>query len=281
VGLRHRNLILNAIGIKQRGVSMAIVVVAVLALAAPAAVAAAISQSYRSSDQIAIGALVASKDNSGDVVELADNQNADNLVGAVVGGTDTALNLSNPGDQIQVASNGLTKVIVSDVQGEITSGTQIAPSAIKGVGAKATSASKIVGVAQKAAEYTGQTATVTDKKGQTKQVKIGTAEVLIQIAYYSPPQSNTQVPAFLQQVANSVAGRTVATWRIITSFIIIMAAIVVITVLLFSSVHSTIIAIGRNPLAQLRIYKGLLRVVAVVIGIFAVAIGAAFVVLRL
>ncbi|TAK89156.1 hypothetical protein EPO04_03595 [Patescibacteria group bacterium] len=256
-------------------------VVVTLALAAPAVVAAAISQSYRGDQQIAIGALVASKGDSSDQVELADSSNADKLVGAVVGGSDTALNLSNPGDQVQVASNGLTKVIVTDLQGDITSGTQIAPSSIKGVGAKATSATKVIGVAQKAAEYGGQTATVSDSSGKSKQVKIGTAEVLLQIAYYSPPQSNTQVPQFLQQVANSVAGREVTTWRVITSFIILMAAIIVITVLLFSSVHSTLTAIGRNPMAQVKIYRGLLRVVLAAVAIFAVAVGAAFIVLRL
>lgn len=260
---------------------MLVAVVVAVALCAPTVVAAAISQSYRSDDSIAIGALVSSKGEASDTVELATNENAEKLVGAVVGGSDTALNLSNPNDQVQVASNGITKVIVTDLQGEIASGTQIAPSAIKGAGARATSATKVIGVAQKAAEYTGQTASVTDKNGQSKQVRVGTAEVLLQIAYYTPPQNNSQVPQFLQQVANSVAGRSVSTWRIITSFIIIMAAIIVITVLLFSSVHSTITAIGRNPLAQMRIYRGLFRVVAVVLVIFAVSVGASYMVLRL
>lgn len=265
---------------QRRGAGVLVSVMVVLALAAPAAVAAAISQSYRADEAIAIGALVTSKDDSGDVVELADIDNADNLVGAVVGGNDAALNLSNPGDQIQVASNGLTKVIVTDLQGEIQSGTQIAPSSIKGVGARATTATKIVGVAQKEAEYGDQTATVTDRNGQSRQARVGTAEVLLQIAYYTPPQGG-QVNQFVQQVAQTVAGRNVATWRIITSFVIVMAAIIVITVILFSSVHSTIIAIGRNPLAQMRIYKGLLRVVGIVVVIFAVAVGAAYMVLRL
>lgn len=268
-------------GAPKHVVGVIVVVLVAIALGAPTVVAAAISQSYRADEQIAIGALVSSKGEASDTVELSDNANADKLVGAVVGGGDTALNLSNPNDQVQVASNGITRVIVTDLQGDIASGTQIAPSAIKGVGARATTTTKVIGVAQKAAEYTGQTATVTDSNGQTKQARVGTAEVLLQIAYYTPPQANSQVPQFLQQVANSVAGRSVSTWRIITSFIIIMAAIIVITVLLFSSVHSTITAIGRNPLAQLRIYKGLLRIVAVVVVIFAVAVAAAYMVLRL
>lgn len=252
----------------------------VMVAVAPGVVAAAISQGYRSDQPIVAGTLVSSdKTRQDGLVIPANTDNTDNLVGVVVGDKDATLSVAVPSDSLQVATNGITEVLVADIGGEVKSGDSVTASPLSGVGMKAVEAAKIVGVAQSDAKYNGKTATIKNKQGEEEQVRIGTVPVVIQVAFYVPEVRKSVVPEQLQLFIDSLAGREVSLERLVASAVIVLAAVITIAILLYSAIHNTMISIGRNPLAQGSIYRGLWQVVITSIVIFMVAMGAAYFVL--
>src|SRR6185312_11299396 len=107
-----------------------------------------ISQGYKPDGQLAPGAMVSLKAEQ-DTVTAADTSNTNQLFGVVVGTNSTPLAVNNVATAVQVATNGEAQVFVSDLNGPIKSGDQIAPSAIRGVGQKVSASGKIIGIAQR------------------------------------------------------------------------------------------------------------------------------------
>jgi hypothetical protein len=258
---------------------MSTIACAVLALVAiPGVTAATISQGYKSDQQILAGTMVASEGSSGKAVP-ADITNAGNLLGVVVEGQEATLAISASGDQLQVATNGASRVFVSNLGGDIKAGDPVGPSPIKGVGMRVAVAGKIIGIAQADATYGSQTAPVANTDNQVTEAKLGTVPVALQVSYFTPPPEKTWVPQVLQELANSVAGKQVSLIRLLISALLLLAAIISDGILLFSAARNTIISVGRNPLATGTIYKSLWQVVLTTIVIFAAGAGSAYLVL--
>jgi hypothetical protein len=243
--------------------------------------AAAISQGYQSNDTLKPGVLVSAEQGStqSGKATLADTSNADSLLGVVVKKNEATLAVSSPNDQLQVATSGEVEAFVSDLGGDVKDGDPVGVSPIRGVGMKALEAGKIVGIAQGDVGYSSQTTEVKSSDGKTHQAKIGTVHVQLQIVYYTPPPDKSPIPQFLQVFINNIAGKQVSLVRLVASSLIVMGAMVAIAILLYSAVRSTMVSIGRNPLAQTSIYRGLWQVVFTCLAIFIVALGSAYVVL--
>lgn len=261
----------------------------VLALAAiaycllPAGLAIAtsvISVAYPSSQPLAAGTLVSiNKETNG--VEPATIKNADNLLGAVVLDGNSLLSFEGASSSVQVTTSGVTQVEVSDINGAINPGDSITASPIAGVGMKATTNVKIIGVAQAslATSSGAQKQTVTDTTGKKEQVTIGTVPVDINVAYFFKTPDKSIIPQTIQNLANTVAGRAVAPLPILLSAAIIIVAIIAISSLISSAVRSSIISVGRNPLSQAAVYRNLLQVSGLILGILAAAVAAVFMIL--
>jgi hypothetical protein len=257
---------------------LATIFVLICALA-PGVTAAAISQGYQADQALAAGSLVSVKDGQNGRAQATDVNNSNYLLGVVVGDKDANLAVSTPSDRFQVATTGVVTAFVSNLNGDIKAGDPIGASPIAGVGMKATEAGKIVGVAQEDAKATSRTVEVKSKDGSTKTAIIDTVNVVVQVAYYNPPVPKTAVPTFLQLFVNQIAGKQVSLVRLVASAVIVVGAVIIIGVLLYSAVRSTMVSIGRNPLAQSSIYRGLWQVVVSSLLILVAAMGAAFLVL--
>jgi hypothetical protein len=149
---------------------------------------------------------------------------------------------------------------------------------------KATQSTKILGVAQTGFSSTspGATAeTIKDKSGVGHTVYVGEVSVLVDVAYYVAGAGNDSsiVPAYLQQLTDAIAGKSVSPLRIVVGMLVLLLAIISVTVLLYSSVRNSIISIGRNPLSQGAVYRSLIQVLLVVAAILAAAIGAVYLIL--
>ncbi len=66
--------------------------------------------------------------------------------------------------------------------------------------------------------------------------------------------------------------------RIIIAFIIFFTTLLTVSVLLYSAIRNSIISIGRNPLSQAAVYKGLSQVFVLVLVILIVAFGSIYLV---
>jgi len=240
-----------------------------------------ISQSYSTTSKLPLGALVSQVNNTSDAVVDADSSNVDNLLGIVISESNSLLALSN-GDknQVQVATTGTLQVLVSDINGAITRGTQVTASPISGVGMKATTNTRVIGIAQgDLTSANSKSETYTDDKKVKQTVKLGQVPVLVNVSYFFKEPDKTIIPAAIQNVANSVAGKPVSTLPILVSAAIFIVTLIVVVSIIFAMINSSIISVGRNPMSQSAIYRDIIQLSALVLAILAVGLIAIYLVL--
>jgi hypothetical protein len=241
---------------------------------------ASISQGFQTTDkEVSVGSIVSLESNSTARVQLSNLERVDRLAGVV---SDKPLvSLSTGSNEIQVVIGGVTPVLVSTINGDIKTGDKITASPINGIGMKATSSGQVVGTAQEdLTSVETRSVTITDRQQQPQTVKVGTVSAQINIAYNAAQDEATSfVPLFLQQLANSVAGREVSALRIVICLLLLLMGFVGAGILLYSSVQSSIVSIGRNPLSEGAVRKSLLRVGVVALAVLLATVGAAYVVL--
>jgi hypothetical protein len=241
--------------------------------------AALISQSYTTDQTLAIDSLVSLKDNSADAVVAANHTNADNLLGIIVSADSSSLSLTNNlSNQVQVATSGTLHVLVSDINGTVVRGDFITASPISGVGMKATDNARIVGVAQGTVEG-GASQTIKDDQGKDKVVKVGEVAVLVNVSSYFKQPDKTLVPSAVQNVANAFAGRNVAALPILVSAGIFVVTLLVVVIIIYSMIRNGIISVGRNPLSQSAVYRNVIQMSGLVLGILAASFVAIYLVL--
>jgi len=240
-----------------------------------------ISQSYQSSGKLATGALVSLVENTSDQVAAANSNSVDNLLGVVINSNNSIVSISdNGGNQSQIATSGTLDVLVSDINGSITKGSQITASPLSGVGMKATTNTRVIGIAQgKMTTDNSQQESYTDKAGEKHSVRIGQVPVLVNVSYFFKEPDKTIIPAAIQNVANAVAGKPVSTLPILASVAIFIITLVVVVSIIYSMVNSSIISVGRNPMSQSAIYRDIVQLSALVLAILAVGMISIYLVL--
>jgi hypothetical protein len=255
----------------------------ILTIIMPLAVAAAttISQGYSTNDSLSIGSLVSLDKGASDQVVASTSGNVDSLLGVVINSDSSLLSLSNgSGSQVQVATSGIVSVLVSDINGVVVSGDEITASPVKGVGMKATSNAKVVGVTQSnMSDSSTKSETYTDDQGKKQPISLSEVQVLVGVSYFYAQPDKTLIPAVIQNLANALAGKKVDSLPIIISAVIFIVTIIVVVSIIFSMIRSSIISVGRNPMAQSAVYRDVIQLSALVLGILAVAVIAIYVIL--
>jgi hypothetical protein len=178
-----------------------------------------------------------------------------------------------------VATSGIASVLVSDINGAIVQGDSITASPIKGVGMKATSNAKVIGIAQSNPTNSATKQSYTDEQGKKQSVTLGQVSVAVNVTYYYAQPDKTLIPQAIQNLANALAGKQVNALPIIISGVIFIVTIIVVISIIYSMIHSSIISVGRNPMAQSAVYRDVIQLSALVLGILAVAVIAIYVIL--
>jgi hypothetical protein len=238
-----------------------------------------ISQSYITSETIPIGSIVSLKDNTSDQVVASTTDNAGNIFGVVINNDSSLLSISSgQGQQVQVANSGTVPVIVSDYNGPINQGDSITASPIAGVGMKASSDVRIIGLAQTDLR-SGEKQQVKLKNGATKQVLLAQIPLLVNVSYFFKQPDKSIIPQSLQSIANGIAGKAVDSLPIIVSGGIFIIMLIVVMAIIYTMIRSSIISIGRNPLSQASVYRNLLQMSVLVLVILSVGIAAIYFIL--
>lgn len=244
----------------------------------PTANSAPASQGYNAQQQLPEGALVARKD---DGVVLADISNINTLLGVVVTAQDYLVNIDAT-KTVQVITNGAASTLVSDINGEVRTGDPVTASPISGVAMKATESTKVLGIAQ--ADLSSATQTqkerIKDKYGKIKDVKIARIAVDINVLDLNiNGGKNSDVVSGLQTVASSAAGKQVSTVRAVIAFIVLLLALALSIIVLYSGVSSSIRSIGRNPLSKRFVIQGLIQVIFAVFIIMIAAFSVVYIII--
>lgn len=244
-----------------------------------AGAAALISQSYSTDETLSISTIVSLKDNSSDEVIAASFTNADNLLGVIVGKESSSLSLTNNlSNQVQVATSGTLRVLVSDINGVVERGDYITASPITGVGMRATDNARIIGVAQGSIEG-GSAQTIKGSDGKDQSVMVGEVPVLVNVSSYFKQPEKTLIPTAVQNLANAFAGRNVSALPIIISAAIFVVTLLIVVIIIYSMIRNGIISVGRNPLSQSAVYRNVIQMSGLVLAILAVSFIAIYLVL--
>jgi hypothetical protein len=238
-----------------------------------------ISQGYGVNEPISIGSIVSLEKDSSDHVVPAISSNSDSIIGIVINDGSSPLTLdSGAKDQVLVATSGVVPALVSDMNGPIEQGDPITASGIKGVGMKATANSKVVGIAQ--GTITGSTKQkVKDESGTEQEITLGQVPVLVSVSYHYKQPDKTIIPAALQNVANTVAGKKVDSLPLIISGVIFIIMLITVVSIVYAMIRSSIISVGRNPMAQSAVYRDIIQLSILVLAIIGVSIIAIYFIL--
>lgn len=253
-------------GMKRRLSWMVITVY--LLLAGSAAANAAILRTMKASSDVDAGMIVSLNKTAGSV-DATVNSTVSDIYGVV-----TAKQSSG---QVNVAIDGTVPVMVGDFNGDVKSGDAITSSVLAGVGEKATTQAAIVGVAASDLSASKDTVskTITDESGKPAKVKLGMILVSIKVG-----SIGSSVPAGLTGQVDVIAGKHVSVLRISISLIIVLAVVLIVTVMIYTSVRGSIVAIGRNPLVRGDVIKSLVRILLVALAFVAFAAVSIFVLIK-
>ena len=258
------------------GLVLGFVVATLLPASAAFAASGAIAQSYTTHDGgVSPGALVSFSTSSADEVVLASRSNALALAGVA---TDQPLvELSSGGSNgVQVAVGGTAEALVSDANGPIKVGDRITASPVAGIGMKATAAGQVVGIAQaNLSSVQTVTRSFVDTTGKQIDVHVGRLAIAVNAAYYAGSTSQgvlaSFVPSFLQSIANTLTGKQVSPLRVLLGTMVLIFGFAAVMVMLYVSVKSGVISIGRNPLAQQALRRGLIDVIIAAFGVLLIS----------
>lgn len=243
---------------------------------------APISQDFLADKPIPLGSIVSLQKDSSDHVSASSADTTNYIIGVVISADNAPISLSsNQANRVEVTTSGVVPVLVSNINGDITLGDQITASPISGVGMKATSNAKVVGIAQGDLAGSGHTEqqSYTDKQGQKHTILLGQVPVLVNVAYYFKQPDKTLIPPAVQSIANALAGKTVNALPILISAGIFIVTLAVVVTLIYTMIHSSIISVGRNPMAQSAVYRNLIQLSALIVIILGVAVVAMYLVL--
>lgn len=239
----------------------------------------ALTQGYTISKPVSVGSLVSLKKGSSDSVEAASTENADNIIGVVVNPDSSLLSVTNGTKQVQVATSGVANLIVSDINGEIIAGDHVTASPVEGVGMKATNNSKVIGIAQDKPRYDSAPQEYTTETGSKEKFKLGQVPLVVSVSYYTKAPEKTVIPPALQNIANAVAGKKVSTLPILISSAIFLIMLIAVVSIIYSLIRSSIISIGRNPMAQSAVFRDVIQLSALVMIIMGVSLLAIYFIL--
>lgn len=262
--------------------------VLMLSLLVGGAGAQTVSQGYEVTGSVQKGMIVMLDPKDSGKVQALTNKTDKSMHGVVVAANEAVVSLGDDTakNQVYVASNGKYEALVSNQNGSIKVGDIISISALDGVGMKADAAQAVI-LGKALGNFDGKKnvsgkASLTTSNGK-RDVSIGLIQIDIAISRnpLAASVSGPPVPAFLRKTGDTVAGKPVSTARLYTSFAVLLLTIFLTGSLLYGGVRSSLVAIGRNPLAKKSIIRGLLQVVAFGLTIFVIGLVAIYLLLKL
>lgn len=238
-------------------------------LASPTAQAQSVAQSYASDTPLQAGMVVKLSGDKTKVVPVSQSDN-DKMHGVVIRSNDAPLTLTE-GEVPQavfVVTNGKYQILVTDQNGPIKKGDYLIVSAIDGVGMKANSAIKYI-IGKSLTNFDGKTGVLSTTKlkdgaGRERAVNFGYVEADINVSRnpLAPPE-DSNLPGFLRKASEAVSGKPVSPFRGYVALGVLIVTAIIVVAILYAGVRTSLISLGRNPLARKSIIRNLIQVVLV------------------
>ena len=260
------------------GIALGLLATITAILTTPLTGADTLVQSFKTKSTLQPGWVVAVSKSAPDTIELAPANDLARIYGVVIDPSEAPVTLQRQNNQIFVATNGNYKVLVSTQNGSINPGDFLSLSSINGIAAKATPKQLFV-LGQALEGFDGQGGSLTtDKNG------FAIGQVKTALAHIKNPllKDDILLPQSLRKVGQTIAGNTnISAIRLYAALIALTATAILSFSVLWIGIRSGMVAIGRNPLSQHSILKGLLQVALTSILIFIIGLFGVYLLLRL
>lgn len=223
------------------------------------AVAPSLSKDYKALSAITPGSIVGLVKNSKDTVIPANSSDTSSVIGVVEQPNNSLLSINPSSATVQVAFSGVAQVLVSTVNGPITEGQYVAVSPFGGMGMASNAGDTVIGIAEANFDTNSSHArqqSITDLSGKTHKLTVGEIPVSIAIGTDNRNLDNAKLNT-LQKLARSITGHVISTGRVIAALCLTVIAFATLITLTYSATYSSIISIGRNPLAKGAIFRSL------------------------
>ena len=224
-----------------------------------------INKGYASTDSgIMVGMAVASsigsdEQSSAVIIERATTGNEDRYLGVVTSVANSAVSLTDNDNVVPVTTTGKTNLYVSDINGDIQNGDKLTLSPLAGILMKAGPDSRvIVGIATGKTVGKATSQTIRLNTG-TKQVNVYLHGAILEKEVREWKSGVTDKP-FLLLAGESITGKEVSMVQVVAAMAIALFTFVFIGSVIYSNVRNSTIAIGRNPLSKVSIFRQMSRV---------------------
>ena len=207
--------------------------------------------------------------------------NASKFVGIVTTNNANLLTLTNNTATVVVATSGDAKPLVTDVNGVVKKGDKLSVSPLSGLLMKAEDGGAgSIGTALEDANTDKATKQQIDtRSGAKKQVLVSTVQVVISTQNISGTENKNK--NFLNTIGENLSGKKISDWQAIIALIVFLLLIVVEGSLIYGAVHSSFLALGRNPMAHDLVYRQLAQVILAVLAVLAFGIATIYTVLQI
>lgn len=246
----------------------------------------AAGQSYATKDKtITKGMAVAATgqtNNAGGSVTFVQKSSvgrADKTLGVVVDLGDNLITSVSGEHQIFVSSTGEALVYVTNLNGEVKKGDLLAPSPLEGILMRASDGTPgILGVSMDnfSAQKAEAVAVSGDAAGPT--TKIASVHINMDVKF-ATSSAGVQQP-LIERLGQSIVHREVSSLQAFIALAILILLIVVEGGIVYAAISSSILSLGRNPLAKSTIMRGLLQASFLVLVVLAVGVSSIYLVLR-
>jgi hypothetical protein len=255
------------------------------------AVAQAVTRAFITDNPLQRGMIVKLNDKDNTKVEPVSDKELTKMLGVVVAANDSPVTLSDENatkQQVFVATTGRYEVLVSNQNGAVKKDDYVTVSSLAGVGMKADgSQSRILGKALESFDGKGNTVgQTTVKNSGGKQVPIALGMVGVEIAVGHNPieaKKDSVIPGLehIQEVAGSIAKKPITPAQLYAGMLVFILAAAIAGAILYAGIRTSMIAIGRNPLAKSSVMRNLISVVITSVIILIIGIVAVYLILKL
>lgn len=249
------------------------------------AYAGSITQGYKAATELSIGSVVSLTSNGSQDVVKSNIDNDALVAGVVVDAASSLLDVLPAGSQVRVATTGDIKILVSTINGNISSGSRLISSPLSGIAAldyPPAPGQKYIAVANVDFSQSSKGAkkvSVTQNDGKTKDVYVGIIDARILLS--NRTSSSNKSKNILETVGKIIGGKDVSILQVLTAGAIFITTLGISGMIMFSSIKGSFVSIGRNPLSKDSILSGLIKVVALSIIIFGAGTIVAYFILQI
>lgn len=248
-------------------------------------VARAASQSYATKDKsitkgmaVSVVSESSGSNQSKTYVQKSSVSRADKTLGVVVDLGDNLVTSVSGDNQIFVASSGDAQVYVTDLNGEVKKGDLLAPSPLEGILMRAANGTPgIIGASLD--DFAGHSSeTVAINGSESTNAKVAILRINMDVKF-ATSSGGIQQP-LLERLGQTIAQRPVSSLQTFIALAILGLLIMVEGGIVYAAISSSILSLGRNPLAKRSIVQGLLQATLLVAVVLAGGLLSIYLVLK-